>query len=256
MRVTLKKVILPLLALLGIVLLWEAVIQLRWISSFILPEPSQILRSLFEDREELLGALYTTAFSVSVSFMLSLTVGIVSAVVLFTSETVLLAFYPYTIFFQTVPIIAIAPLLVIWFGYGVPAVVASGFIVSVFPVIASTLTGLLSSDPALKDLFQLYQASRLQALVKLYLPGSLPFILNGLRISGGLAVIGSIVGEFLGGVGIGSIIDVARAQQRIDKVFAAVLLASLLGLTLIKMIDLASYWLLRNWHPSEASSEE
>jgi NitT/TauT family transport system permease protein len=119
-------------------------------------------------------------------------------------------------------------------------------------VIASTLTGLLSADPALRDLFKLYRASRTQAMVKLYLPSSIPYIMNGLRISGGLAVIGAIVGEFLGGVGIGSVIDVARAQQRIDKVFASVLLASALGLLLIKSIDGVSYWLLRHWHPSEA----
>lgn len=234
-----------------IVSLWEFIVRIKWMSSFILPEPSSILKSLIEDREELWGALRTTAFSVSVSFGLSVLMGVSSAIILFTSESVLFAFYPYTIFFQTVPIIAIAPLLVIWFGYGIPAVVASGFIVSVFPVVASTLTGLLSADPALKDLFKLYRASRWQSMVKLYLPSSLPFILNGLRISGGLAVIGAIVGEFLGGVGIGSIIDVARAQQRIDKVFAAVLLASGLGLFLIKGIDLVSYFLLKNWHPSE-----
>lgn len=250
-----KKILLPVLAFLAIVFLWEGIIALGWVSSFILPEPSQIFRSLIEDKDELLGALSSTAFSVGVSFLLSLVLGIAAAILLFTSETVLLAFYPYTIFFQTVPIIAIAPLLVIWFGYGVPAVVASGFIVSVFPVIASTLSGLLSADPALKDLFRLYQASRVQALFKLYLPSSLPFVLTGLRIAGGLAVIGTIVGEFLGGVGIGSIIDIARAQQRIDKVFAAVLLASFLGLLLIKWIDLASYLLLKNWHPSESSAE-
>lgn len=250
-----KKILLPVLAFLAIIFLWEGIIALGWVSSFILPEPSQIFRSLVDDKDELFSALSSTAFSVGVSFLLSLVLGIAGAILLFTSETVLLAFYPYTIFFQTVPIIAIAPLLVIWFGYGVPAVVASGFIVSVFPVIASTLTGLLSADPALKDLFRLYQASRVQALFKLYLPSSLPFVLTGLRIAGGLAVIGTIVGEFLGGVGIGSIIDVARAQQRIDKVFAAVLLASFLGLLLIKWIDLASYLLLKNWHPSESSAE-
>lgn len=250
-----KKILLPVLAFLAIVFLWEGIIALGWVSSFILPEPSQIFRSLVDDKDELFSALSSTAFSVGVSFLLSLGLGIAAAILLFTSETVLLALYPYTIFFQTVPIIAIAPLLVIWFGYGVPAVVASGFIVSVFPVIASTLTGLLSADPALKDLFRLYQASRVQALFKLYLPSSLPFVLTGLRIAGGLAVIGTIVGEFLGGVGIGSIIDVARAQQRIDKVFAAVLLASFLGLLLIKWIDLASYLLLKNWHPSESHAE-
>jgi len=252
MKLNLKKILLPILAFVVLISLWEFLVKTKWISSFVLPEPSQILNSLIQDKEELWSALGSTTFSVLVSFALSVLIGMSTAILVFTSETVLFAFYPYTIFFQTVPIIAIAPLLVIWFGYGIPAVVASAFIVSVFPVIASTLTGLLSADPALRDLFRLYRASRFQSLVKLYIPSSLPFLLNGIRISGGLAVIGAIVGEFLGGVGIGSVIDVARAQQRIDKVFAAVLLASGLGLLLIKAIDLVSYLLLKNWHPSEA----
>lgn len=255
MNKTYLKVGLPLIAFIVFVSFWEFLVRVKWINSFILPGPSQIYQSLIQDRAELWSALGYTALSVGISFGLSIVIGMSLAIIVFTSETVLYAFYPYTIFFQTVPIIAIAPLLVIWFGYGVPAIVASGFIVSVFPVVASTLTGLMSADPALKDLFVLYRANRFQTMVKLHLPSSLPFILNGLRISGGLAVIGTIVGEFLGGIGIGSIIDVARAQQRIDKVFAAVLLASLLGLLLIKLIDLMSHVLLKNWHPSETSVE-
>ena len=255
MKKSYLKIGLPLIAFVAIVSLWEFLVQVKWINSFILPAPSQLLHSLIDDRLELWSALGYTSLSVGISFLLSVLIGMSAAVLVFTSETILYAFYPYTIFFQTVPIIAIAPLLVIWFGYGIPAVVASGFIVSVFPVVASTLTGLMSADPALKDLFVLYRASRFQMMLKLFLPSSLPFILNGLRISGGLAVIGTIVGEFLGGIGVGSVIDVARAQQRIDKVFAAVLLASLLGLLLIKLIDLLSFILLKNWHPSESTVE-
>ena len=130
------------------------------------------------------------------------------------------------------PIIAIAPLLVIWFGYGMRTVIASAFIVSIFPVIANTLNGILSTDPALRDLFRLYGASPAVTLWKLRFPAALPQILTGLRIAGGLAVIGAIVGEFIGGQGLGSVVDVARTQQRTDKVFAAVLLASVLGLAL------------------------
>ena len=107
--------------------------------------------------------------------------------------------------------------------------VASAFIVSIFPVIANTLDGILSTDPALRDLFRLYGASRSATLWKLRFPAALPQILTGLRIAGGLAVIGAIVGEFIGGQGLGSVVDVARTQQRTDKVFAAVLLASALG---------------------------
>ena len=130
-------------------------------------------------------------------------------------------------------------------------VIASAFVVSIFPVIANTLTGILSTDPALRDLFRLYDASTFDTLIKLRFPSALPQILTGLRISSGLAVIGAIVGEFIGGDGIGSVIDVARTQQRVDKVFAAVLMASLLGLALFGIINLVSYLTLRRWHASE-----
>jgi NitT/TauT family transport system permease protein len=168
-----------------------------------------------------------------------------------SSRGVQRAFYPYAIFFQTVPLIAVAPLLVIWFGFGLETVIASAFVASVFPVIANTLSGILSTDPPLRDLFKLYGASPLVTLFKLRLPAALPQVFTGLRVSAGLAVVGAIVGEFIAGGGLGSVVDVARTQQRIDKVFAAVLLASLLGLGLFGLINLLSYLMLRRWHASE-----
>jgi NitT/TauT family transport system permease protein len=177
--------------------------------------------------------------------------GIAAAVLLSSARWVERAFYPYAVFFQTVPIIAIAPLLVIWIGYGWRTVAVSAFIVSVFPVVANTLSGLLSTDPALRDLFRLYGASWAATLFKLSLPYALPSILTGLRIAAGLAVIGAIVGEFIAGGGLGGVIDVARTQQRVDKVFAGILLASALGLTLFLLVNLISRIALRNWHASE-----
>jgi NitT/TauT family transport system permease protein len=153
-----------------------------------------------------------------------------------------------------VPIVAIAPLLVIWFGYGSRAVVAAAFIVSVFPVIANTLAGLLSVDPALRDLFRLYGAGAWARLLKLELPWALPFILTGLRIAAGLAVIGAIVGEFVGGGGLGVVVLGAMREQRTDLVFAAILHASALGLALFALVNLASRLALRRWHASESSA--
>jgi len=120
-------------------------------------------------------------------------------------------------------------------------------------VIANTLKELLSTDPALGDLFRLYGASAGVTLAKLRFPAALPQILTGLRVASGLAVIGAIVGEFIGGQGLGSVVDVARTQQRVDKVFAAVLLASVLGLGLFGLINVISAVTLRRWHASEAS---
>jgi NitT/TauT family transport system permease protein len=130
-------------------------------------------------------------------------------------------------------------------------VVAAAFIVSVFPVIANTLTGLLSVDPALRDLFRLYGAGRATTLWKLQLPWALPLLLAGLRIAAGLAVIGAIVGEFVGGGGLGVVVLEAMRQQRTDLVFAAVAYASLLGLALFALVSAVSHLVLRRWHPLE-----
>lgn len=221
------------------------------VRAYLLPAPSSVMRAMMESRAELTSALITTSLSALLGFVLSMVIGTAIAVFLASSRAIQRAFYPYAVFFQTVPIIAIAPLLVIWFGYGTRTVVASAFVVSIFPVIANTLSGILSTDPALRDLFRLYGASTPVTLFKLRFPAALPQILTGLRVASGLAVIGAIVGEFIGGQGLGSVVDVARTQQRVDKVFAAVLLASVLGLTLFGLINLVSHLTLRRWHASE-----
>jgi NitT/TauT family transport system permease protein len=229
----------------------EVAVRQGFVKAYLVPAPSSVFRAMIESRQELADALLTTSASALLGFALSTTIGIAVAVFLSSSRSIQRAFYPYAVFFQTVPIIAIAPLLVIWFGYGMRTLVAPAFVVSIFPVIANTLSGILSTDPALRDLFRLYGASTLVTLFKLRFPAALPQILTGLRVASGLAVIGAIVGEFIGGQGLGSVVDVARTQQRVDKVFAAVLLASVLGLALFGMINLVSYVTLRRWHASE-----
>jgi NitT/TauT family transport system permease protein len=247
-----KSVILPpLVPLVAITALAEFIVRKGIVKSYLLPAPSSVLRAIIENWGELTRAILSTSASALIGFLLSTVVGISAAILFSSSRPMQRAFYPYAVFFQTVPIIAIAPLIVIWLGYGMRTVVTAAFIVSIFPVIANTLTGILSTDPALRDLFRLYGASPMATLFKLRLPAALPQIFTGLRISSGLAVIGAIVGEFIGGQGIGSVVDVARTQQRVDKVFAAVLLASALGLALFALINLASFLTLRRWHASE-----
>jgi NitT/TauT family transport system permease protein len=166
------------------------------------------------------------------------------------------AFYPYTLFFQTVPIVAIAPMLVLWFHGGLASVSICACIVSIFPVIANTLAGLLGTDPALLDLFQLYGASPIARLLKLRLPHALPSIITGLRVAAGLAVIGTVVAEFLVGVlgdgaGLGIKIVGEKKNGHLDVVFAAVLLASILGLVLFAAVNTFGYFMLRRWNVSE-----
>jgi NitT/TauT family transport system permease protein len=237
-------------------LLLEAIVRGFDIKPYVLPAPSQVFRAMVSKRDDLLQSLLSTAEAAGIGFALSAIVGICIAILLSTSRWVQRAFYPYTVFFQTVPIVAIAPLLVIWFDFGIKSVAVSAFIASVFPVIANTLAGLLSVDPALRDLFRLYGAKPQAALVKLRLPWALPNILTGLRIAAGLAVIGAIVGEFVAGTlergaGLGVAVLVAKRLGNTADIFADVLVASLLGLAMLALINLAGYFLLRNWHASE-----
>lgn len=248
-----KTLLPPLIPFVLLTLTAELLVRQGFVRGYLLPAPSAVLRAMIDSRAELFQALGSTSLGSLIGFAMSALVGTAIAVLLSASRGIQRAFYPYAIFFQTVPLIAVAPLLVIWFGFGIRTVIASSFVASVFPVIANTLSGILSTDPPLRDLFKLYGASPLVTLFKLRLPAALPQMLTGLRVSAGLAVIGAIVGEFIAGGGLGAVVDVARTQQRIDKVFAAVLLASLLGLGLFGLINLFSYLTLRRWHASEQS---
>jgi NitT/TauT family transport system permease protein len=245
----------PAIALVLLLAAWEALVRALDVPAFLLPPPSAIAGAAASNAGALAGAAATTAQAALTGFALSGALGVVAAVALASSRTLERALYPYTVFLQTVPIVAIAPLLVLWFGPGQRAVSVSALIVSVFPVIASTLTGLRSVEPPLRDLFKLYGASRLATLVKLELPSALPYVFTGLRVASGLSVIGAIVGEFVAGfsedaAGLGITVLAAYRQLRTDLLFAAVLLASLLGLALFGAVSLAGSLLLRRWHPS------
>lgn len=234
----------------------EAFVRLREVPIYLLPRPTQVWRSLVTERAAYAAALWTTTQAALIGFAASAVAGALAAVVLSASRLVRRALYPYTVFFQTVPVIAIAPLLVIWLDPGLTAVATCAFVVSVFPVIAGTLTGLLSTDPALVDLFRLYGASPAASLVKLRLPSALPSILTGLRVAAGLAVIGTVVAEFLVGQigddeGLGVLMVTAKNEGRTDRVFAGVLITSLLGLALFGAVNLLGRLLLRHWHASE-----
>jgi NitT/TauT family transport system permease protein len=228
------------------------------VPEFLMPFPSEVAATLVAHRADLLVSLWTTAQAALIGFAGSAIFGILAAIVLSTSPLIRRAFYPYTVFFQTVPIVAIAPLLVIWFDPGLTSVAISAFIVSVFPVIANTLSGILSTEPALEDLFTLYGAGRLARLWKLRLPSALPSIITGLRVAAGLAVIGTVVGEFLVGMmgsgeGLGVRIVSAKKFGQTDLVFAAVIVASVLGLLMFGAVNIAGRILLRRWEAVEKS---
>ncbi len=236
----------PLIPLLVVTTFAEWLSRSGKIPVFLMPAPSQVFQCIWDDPGSFKKAFAETAFSSMSGLTMSMVIGLISALLLSFSRWIREMFYPYALFFQTVPIIAIAPILVIWLGYGLPTVIASSFIVSVFPVIANSVMGLLSTDPQLLSLFRMLDASPAQILFRLRLPFALPQILGGFQIAGGLSVIGAIVGEFISGSGLGGLVDAARNQQRVDRVFASVLLAAFLGILFFSFVSLLNRFLLKN----------
>lgn len=225
----------------------ELLITALNIPNYLLPRPSQVLLEFWNSKGELLSALSETASHTLLALVVSFFTGTLLALLISLSAWLRAGILPLALFFQTVPIIAIAPMLVIWFGFGAPTVIASATIVSFFPILASTLQGLESTPRSSIELFKLYKANLIQIYLKLKLPLAIPWIYNGLRIAMGLAVIGALVGEFIGGGGLGSLIDSARTQQRTELVFAAVLGSSALGWILTYALDLSKKTIFKKW---------
>jgi NitT/TauT family transport system permease protein len=250
LRALLDSALPPALTFAVVIALWEGAVRAFAVPKFLVPPPSDILLAAWTERASLGGALLTTAQGAGLGFLLSASLGTSVGLAFSLSRWLERGLYPYALFLQTVPIVAVAPLLVLWFGPGLRAVAVSAFIVSVFPIIANTLAGLRSVDPRLADLFRLYGASLGDTVLKLRLPTAIPSMMTGLKVASGLSVIGAIVGEFVAGfsegnAGLGITVLSAYRQLRTDLLFAAVLLASLLGLLLFALVSSLSSLLLR-----------
>lgn len=240
----------PALTFVIAITIWEGSVRALRVPAFLVPPPSAVLSALWNERAALSGSLLTTAEGAGSGFLLSATLGTLVGLLFSLSRWLERGLYPYALFLQTVPIVAVAPLLVLWFGPGLRAVSVSAFIVSVFPIIANTLAGLRSVDPRLADLFRLYGATLPDTVLKLRLPTAVPSMLTGFKVAAGLSVIGAIVGEFVAGfaegnAGLGITVLAAYRQLRTDLLFAAVLLASVLGLTLFAVVSALGALLLR-----------
>ncbi len=238
-----------------VLLLWELAVAVFEPPAFLLCAPSDIGRESVAHAGELGRALWITTIAVAGGFGLSLVFGVASGVALARSRMLERAFYPFTVLLQTVPLVAIAPMLVIWLDAGLRAVVVCAFIVSLFPVITNTLLGIRAIPAPQRELFHLYGAGGWARLCKLELPGAIPSILAGLRVAAGLAVIGAVVGEFVAGDlgaqrGLGIVVVVAAKQGDVPILFAAVMLASVLGIVAVGGVSSVEYLLLRRWHVS------
>ncbi len=219
---------------------------------FLLPRPLQVLAAGRENAAALWAAACLTAGAAVAGFAVSLTVGLLVALIFSQSQIVQRSVFPYAIFLQTVPIVAIAPIIITWCGYGFQSVVIVATIISVFPIITSATAGLTLLDANLVELFEIYNASRWQTLVMLRLPNSVPYLVTAAKTSCGLAVIGAIVGEmFLGtsttSFGLAHLITQTTGQLKTDYLYAAVFCSTMLGVGMFATVSAIGSLILRHW---------
>jgi NitT/TauT family transport system permease protein len=225
---------------------------------FLLPPPHAVVQVGFLDPghlAELLGGLWLTTQVAALGLAIAAAVGVGLAILMSQARWLERSLYPYAVVLQTVPILAMVPLIGFWFGFGLGSRVLVCALIALFPIVASTLFGLRSVPRGLRDLFALHRAGRLSRLVRLELPAALPAILTGMRISAGLSVTGAIVGDFFfrqGQPGLGILIDLYRARLASEQLFAAVILGSLLGLGAFWLFGLLSRRAVGAWHEAYA----
>jgi NitT/TauT family transport system permease protein len=253
------RIALPIIVLGVGLAVWELVVRTKNIPPYVLPSPSLILQTFVNDWALLSRSLLVTLITTFEGFLLAAAGGVGLAVLFNQSRLVEYSLYPYAVILQVTPIVAVAPLLLIYLPQRA-AVLACAWIVAFFPVLANTTLGLNSVDRNLADLFALYHASRAQLLWRLKLPSALPYILGGLRIAGGLSLIGAVVAEIAAGsagAGSGLAYRIAESGYRLNipRMFAALLLLSLAGIVIFYVLSLTNYLALRRWHESALQAE-
>ena len=256
---TLLKYLLPISALVGTISFWEFWVHYKQIPFYILPAPSVIWAELVANWASLAISLRTTLTITLSALATAIAGGVVLAILLSSNRIVEYTFFPYAVILQVTPIIAIAPILLIYFDS--PSVVlVCAWIVAFFPILSNTTLGLNSTDHNLTDLFQLYGASRMQSLLFLRLPSALPYFLGGVRIAGGLSLIGAVVAEFTAAAagreaGLAWRLIESYNRLLIPRAFAVLFLITLTGILIYLILSLFQYLLLRKWHESAIKRE-
>jgi NitT/TauT family transport system permease protein len=255
------RYVLPFALGLAVLAAWEFLVRAYAVPQFVLPGPSAILSALIADFASLMASLWTTLRITVLAFVLAAVSGIALAILFSQSRILEMMLYPYAVVLQVTPVVAIAPLIIIWVGFERinVALLILAWIVAFFPILANTTLGLRSTDHNLIDLFRLHGASKGQLLWRLKLPSALPFILSGMKTSGGLALIGTVVAEYGAGSGTATglawrIIEAGNRLQ-IPRMFAALILLAGLGIAIFYGLAFLEYLLLRKWHESALPEE-
>jgi len=254
------RFVMPLLIGAAMIAAWHLLVAAYEIPRYIVPSPGDVAQTLLQDWELLWNSLLITLKVTVFALVLSVIFGTLIAFVFVQSRWIEMSLFPYAVLLQVTPIVAIAPLVIIWVKDASIALVLCATIVAIFPVISNTTLGLRSVDPGLLELFRLNKATRLQILLRLRIPSALPYFFGGLRIASGLALIGAVVAEFVagtGGSGAGLAYQILQSglQLNVPRLFAALFLITLTGVLLFVAMVALSRLALGQWHESELLPE-
>ncbi|HEY1708048.1 MAG TPA: ABC transporter permease [Rhizomicrobium sp.] len=255
------RTIVPAVVGIAVLIAWQLWVRKSGVSPLVLAAPSDIWAAFTGNFAELMHALLFTLRITLFAFLAATVAGVALAILFSQSRIVEYALYPYAVVLQVTPVVALAPLLLIWIGYDhvSTVLVVIAWIIAFFTILSNTTVGLRSADHNLVDLFRLYGASRWQILWRLQLPGALPYLLAGMKISGGLALIGAVTAELVAGsgndTGLGWIITLAGRNLETAKVFAALALLSVLGITIFFALSALEWALLHRWHESAVKKQ-
>jgi NitT/TauT family transport system permease protein len=250
----------PIIAFIVFVSTWQLIPLMLGIPHYILPKPTDVVASAASQWSLLSEAVSVTVVVSAIGFLLSAVIGVGISILLASSKVIERSIYPYAIILQTLPVVAVAPIIVIWFGAGFNAIVVVSFLIGFFPIVSNTLMGLNSVNKQMDELFSLYNASKWQKMWRLRVPAALPFMMAGLKISATLSIVGAIVGEYVAGVGggkggIGYAITVAAIQVNTSFIFALAICGAILGLGFYLAMSLLSKVVLGSWHESSIKQD-
>jgi NitT/TauT family transport system permease protein len=254
------KWVLPALMLALAIFAWDRIVVVNEIPHYILPRPGLVIETLIQDWSILSSALWVTVKITLMALGVAVVGGVGLAILFTQSRYFEMSFYPFAVILQVTPVVAIAPLIFIYVDNRLAGLLLCAWIVAFFPILSNTTLGLNSTDHNLRDLYKIYGATRWQRLRYLQLPSALPYFLGGLRIAGGLALIGAVVSEYVagtGGIGSGLAFRILEAGYRLNipRMFAALLLIAATGVVIFTAASLLSHALLHKWHESAIKRE-
>ena len=260
MKPEVQRIVFPALVAIVLLALWQGLVVAFKVPHFLVPSPVRVAQVMTTDAGLLFGALYNTLKITVLSFLAAVVLGVIVAFTFVQSRIIETAFFPYAVLLQVTPVVAIAPLIIIWVKDPTASLVICATLVALFPIIANTTLGLRSVNPGLLAYFKLNRATRMQVLFRLRVPSALPYFFGGLRISSGLALIGAVVAEFVagtGGTGTGLAYQILQAgyQLNIPRMFAALLLITVTGVLLFAAMSILSKRALGSWHESETAHD-